>query len=36
MTETSQPVSVLRRIQLVLSNPWVKTVLAFAVLGLLV
>lgn len=36
MTETSQPVSVLRRIQLVLSNPWVKTILAFAVLGLLV
>lgn len=36
MTETSQPVSVLRRIQLVLSNPWVKTILAFAVLGLIV
>ena len=36
MTETSQPASVLRRIQLVLSNPWVKAILAFAVIGLLV
>lgn len=36
MTETSQPVGVLRRIQLVLANPWVKTILALAVLGLIV